>query len=149
MAQITEHPRYAVIQTRIDSFINTIHDAQALYFNEHGRYFQGITTPEEPQDGLTDANINWALKPHYQEESWKEFAPNVFRSNIKIPFQIRIDQYAAPNGFGWWLTIEVWIDGYGPDKFGEYGSHWYYQHHEGPQKPDPEYLDCWWLMPKE
>jgi hypothetical protein len=116
----------------LKSFIQSVSDKQAEYFVNEGKYFQGIITPETPQDGLIDAGVNWAVKPSDQETSWKDFAPNVFRSNVQIPFQISINIYESPDGWGWILVIDVWIDGLGPDAYGNDGSHWKYSHHEGP-----------------
>lgn len=149
MADFTEHPRYAQIHTRLLAFINAVHDAQADYFAVNSKFFQGILTPDTPQDGLTDADINWAIHPQTgQDASWKEFAPNVFKSNVKIPFQIAINTYDAPTGSGWILYIEIYIDGYGPDEFGNSGNHWVYVHHEGPGPitvPE-DHLSKWFIM---
>ena len=144
MAEFTEHPRYAHIDTKLKAFIQAISDKQAEYFVINGRYFQGIRTPVEPQDGIADADPNWALKPETgQDVSWKDFAPNIFRSNVGVPFQIEIIPISSPEGHSWILMVHVWINGMGPDQFGNDGDHWMYIYGEGPNAIDFEPLNVW------
>jgi hypothetical protein len=143
MAQMTEHPRYAVIDTLVKSLITKVRLAQAAYFTANQAYFQGIITPAAPQDGLVDATPNWAVAPTDQVASWKDFDPSTFKTNFKIPFQIAILVYSGSEGWGWLLMIDVWKSGLGPDERGHIGSHWYYQHYEGPEELNPLGFDRW------
>lgn len=145
-ADFASHPRYAQIVSKIDALMASIDAAEAAYFSVNDKYFQGILAPNFAVDGMTDVAVNWAVKPSDQLESWKEFAPTIFRNNTKVPFQIKIDVYQSQQGWGYFVTIEVWYDGLGPDQFGNYGSHWVYRHHVGPQQVDPTYLDTPFIM---
>ena len=147
MAKFNAHPRYAVIDTLVKALITKVSIAEATYFAANQAYFQGIVTPSSPTDGLTDATANWAVTPHDQVASWKDFDPSTFKTNFKIPFQIRIDVYESPIGWGWALTIEVWKSGLGPDEFGNDGNHWVYRHHEGPENYG--LCDVWFIQVDE
>jgi hypothetical protein len=148
MADFNSHPRYAVVETLVQALITKVRIAEATYFTANHKYFQGIITPSTPQDGMTDATPNWAVKPTDQIESWKDFDSTTFKTQFKIPFQIRIDVYESPAGWGWILTIDVWKAGLGPDQFGTDGIHWKYQHHEGPEVLSGPW-DTWFILPEE
>jgi len=143
MADFTSHPRYAVINTLVQSLIQKVTIAQASYFAANRKYYQGIITPSDTVDGTADAGPNWAVKPTDQAESWKEFDAGTFRSNFKIPFQISIQVYQTSEGWGWLLMIEVWKAGLGTDDFGHEGNHWVYLHNNGPMQFDTTYMDKW------
>jgi hypothetical protein len=147
MADITEHPRYPLLNTLVNALITKIELAQADYFVEHSMYFQGIQVPDLQLNGTTDETVNWSVKPFYQDESYKDFDPTTFQQQFKIPFQIRIDQYVAPNGSGWILTIDLFIEGLGPDIYGFEGDHWAYRHNVGPKLPvHPPVWDVWHVV---
>lgn len=148
MADFTQHPRYAnKIEPLLLSMIQSISDAQALYFIEHDAYFQGLIVPSEIQDGLSDSGVNWAVAPSDQTDTWKDFAPGIFKQSLKIPFQMRVDVYQSPAGWGWILRIDVYIAGFDPDKYGNDGDHWIYVHSEGPASPPFFRYDEWYIVP--
>lgn len=148
-ADFTTHPRYAIIQTIIDSLIEKVRTAQANYFLVNNRYFQGLITPENPLDGLENISVSWLRKPIDQEASWYVFDPTTFKAKFDIPFQIRIDTYQSPRGHGWILVIDVWRSGLGVDDFGNSGDHWSYRHHEGPDSSVWGILDKWFVVVEE
>ena len=147
MADITEHPFYGKLMTITNSFVNAIAAKQDEYFIANGRYFQGIRIPEGELDGTTDVSVNVNAKPHDQEETWAQFDKTLFKNNLKVPYNISIDVYEAPSGWGWILTGELWYDGLGPDSYGNNGSHWVFKHHEGPMNLGFEILDEWYIKP--
>ena len=141
---ITAHPRYAMLMTLVNALIVKIQLAQASYFSVNQKFFQGIRIPEISLDGTTDTTVNWAVAPHDQAAAWKDFDGTTFKTAFKIPFNIRIDVYRAPTGWGWVLTVELWHAGMGPDAYGTDGDHWVYKHHEGPAN-QIGYFDEWYI----
>ena len=130
----SEHPFYSNLMTIIDDLIDDITLAQVIYFDTYGKYFQGIKTPATQQDGTTLGDtIDETAKPTDQLESWVNFAPQTFKKNSKLPYQITVDVYSSPSGHGWIFTGELWYDGLGPDSYGNMGSHIVYRHHVGPE----------------
>ena len=128
----SDHPFYSNLMTIIDDLIDDITLAQVVYFNANGKYFQGIKTPATQQDGTTLGGIiDETAKPTDQLENWVNFAPQTFKKNSKVPYQISINVYSAPSGHGWVFTGELWYDGLGPDAYGNMGSHLVYRHHVG------------------
>lgn len=146
MAQFANHPRYALIDTLVKSLITKVQVAQATYFAANQAYFQGIITPSTIQSGDVDAIPNWNVAPSDQITSWRDFDPTTFKTNFKVPFQLRIDVYESPRGWGWILTIEVWKDGLGPDETGRLGNHWVYRHHDGPSPFADAIFDKWYIQ---
>jgi hypothetical protein len=133
----SDHPFYNNLMTIITDLISDISAAQTAYFNANGRYFQGIKTPATPQTGTTLGDvIDETAKPTDQLEDWVTFAPQTFKKNSKLPYQISIDTYEAPSGHGWIFTGELWYDDLGPDAYGNMGSHLVYRHHEGTEPQD-------------
>lgn len=148
MADFIKHPQYAKISTFTASVIDTIAAKQAEYFTVKGKYFQGVWLLGDVQaDGTTDTSVINTVKLIDQDETWYEFAPDIFKKQLKIPVNIKIDVYESPDGWGWIFTAEVWIDGYGPDAYGNDGNHWVYRHNEGPYDFN-EIEDEWYIFPE-
>ena len=146
-AGIIDHPSYAKIVTLTSSFVEQVITAQADYFIVNGHFFQGIRlVPGEP-NGTDNVGADATKKPTDQADTWNDFAPLVFKNNLKIPFQVRINTSADTLGYGWEMVIEVWKDGLGPDQFGNYGDNWRYRHYEGPVTPSG-HLDVWFIVPE-
>jgi len=147
MAGFLNHPNFAKINTFTASVIGTIKTYQDQYFVTNGRYFQGLWLLGNQQvDGNTDVAVINTSAPSDQQVTWRDFAPTVFRNNLKIPVNVRIDVYQSPQGWGWVLVAECWIDGLGPDAFGNNGNHWVYNHSEGPS--DIGLVeDVWYIEP--
>ena len=143
----SDHPFYENLMTITANLISDIAAAQATYFATNGKYFQGIKTPTAPLDGVSEGTIDETAKPSDQLESWVDFAPQTFKKNSKVPYQIRVDVYEAPSGHGWIMTAELWYDGLGPDAYGNDGSHWVFRHHEGAATPGGIY-DEWYIVPE-
>ena len=108
-----DHPFYDNLMTIYADLISDITAAQDIYFADklategEGRYFQGKKTPATPLDGVTLGTIDETAKPTDQLESWIDFAPQTFKKNSKVPYQIRVDVYKAPSGHGWIFTGEL------------------------------------------
>ena len=97
---------------------------------------------EQQVDGTTDEGVINLSAPTDFPFTWKDFAPTVFKNNLKIPVNVRIDVYEAPNGWGWKFKAEVYYPDLGPDAYGNYEDKWVYRHHEGPADIG-EILDEW------
>ena len=143
---IINHPSYARIVTLTQSFVDSVSAKQADFFIANGRYFQGINLVDGQPDGETDINMDATKKPTDQLESWSDFDSKVFKNNIKIPFNVKVNIYESPAGWGWELIIEVWKADLGPDAYGNDGDHWIYRHHEGPA-PKGGIFDTWYIDP--
>lgn len=149
MADFIDHPQYAKISTFTASVVGTIKTYQDQFFVANGRYFQGLWLLGPVQvDGTTDVTVVNTSAPSDFPFTWKDFAPTVFKNTLKIPVNIRIDVYQSPQGWGWVFTAEAWIDGFGPDEFGNNGSHWVYTYTEGPEVPGP-FNDVWHIESAE
>jgi hypothetical protein len=142
---IQSHPKYKELMTLVDSLITQTKKNQEKYFIAKGKYFQGLKTPPADGDGVAVASPDIALHPDDQAESWNSFDPAEFKAQAKLPFNIRIDVYQAPTGWGWWLTIELWYNALDPDAYGNRGSHWIYRHSEGPETPQGIW-DDWFVI---
>lgn len=142
-AQFTNHPRFSRIDTFVKASITKISIAEANFFAVHGRYFQGILTPDDEQHGMTDAEADWKKKPEDSDESWADFDPDFFKKTTTIPCQMEIGIYESPRGWGWVARYTVNYSGLGPDEFGNEFPRWIYQHHEGPAPEDPNFVDRW------
>ena len=80
------------------------------HFDEFGHYFQGLPTHAalvEQTDALTgDSTPDAALSsPTDQEWTWKGLIATI--ESMKLPARLRIDVYEAPEGRGWFATLEV------------------------------------------
>jgi hypothetical protein len=150
-AAIEDHPRFATLQTWVDSMINTISDAQAKHFSRHGFYFQGLKTPTQVCDGENHRPISYGLKPTDQEESWADFAPGTFKYGVKFPASVKINVMETPKGWAYSIKFEIIRPGLGPDNYGNDGDNWIYQTWHGPDKPadvwDEWFIDAPPVMP--
>lgn len=134
MADFIDHPQFAKITTFTQTVVNTIKTYQDQFFVTHGRYFQGLwLLGEREVDGTTDLSVINTSAPSDFPFTWKDFAPTVFKNTLKIPVNVKIDVYESPNGWGWRFRADVYYAGLGPDAYGNYGDHWVYVHHEGPE----------------
>jgi len=149
MADFIDHPAYAKITTFTASIVGTIRTYQAQFFVTNGRYFQGLWLlgPTATPDGTTDETVINTSMPSDFPFTWKDFVPTIFKNTLKIPVNIRIDVYEAPNGWGWIFRADVWKAGLDPDAYGNYGDHWVYQHNEGPDDWGGP-LDIWFIQPE-
>ena len=148
---ITEHPSFGRINTMTAAFVASVAAKQAEYFIANSKYFQGIKILGDgvQPDGTTDINMDATRKPSDQGESWSDFDSSTFKNNVKIPVQVSIDVFKAPDGWGWTMKIEVWKAGFGPDSYGSDGEHWMYRHEEkGGEVATGERLDEWYIMPE-
>jgi hypothetical protein len=83
-----------VIQSEI---IQAIEIKQEKYFEQHGRYWQGLSTKD-----LTK-------KPHYQNKGWNEFIDSKFLKDI--PFEIIVNTYKDPQGEQGYQIFFRWEEG--------------------------------------
>lgn len=132
---ITNHPRYALLRTAVESLVTAVHNRQAEFFLWKGYYFHG---PRIPRVGILDGTksepVPYGDRPEGRTDSWADFDPERFNATTKTPFHLAITPYEGPEGHGWVLTVELWKAGLGPDAYGTDGDHWVYRHHEGPEK---------------
>lgn len=147
-AMIEDHPNYTTIQAFVESVILTVRNKQAEFFTKHKYYFQGLRIPNTGElDGTSQAQIQYGLRPEGREHSWHDFDPDNFKVDTKFPVHLRLDCYDGPNGPGWILNFELYKD-LGPDGYGNEGTHWYYQHNEGPLVR-PGIWDEWFILVEE
>ena len=136
---IEKHPKFADIQTTVDTLIDRIGDQQAVYFAIHKQYFQGLTIPDKEvleMDGMTYEKIDEGLTPHDQQESWKDFDSTVFFKDATLPCHITVDVYKTPaKGCGWILTADLYYE----------DNHWMFVHDEGPGGANPHPKDEWFI----
>ena len=83
---LTAEPKLGVVA---DPFIQSIDNSQATYFQQKGRYWQGLKL------SATTAERN--SRPHYQQESWND----LMTVPEKIPFETEVHQYSGPYGKGY------------------------------------------------
>jgi len=134
-AGFAEHPNLAHLNTFTTSIIQKVDDDQAAFYATNGIYFRGLWLLGRDNltvDGNTDLLVDNATNPDNFGFTWKDFDPALFKNNLKIPVNVKIDTYVAPEGAGWVLIAELYIDGLGPDAYGNEGTHWVYYHHVGP-----------------
>lgn len=146
------HPNLAHLNTFTASIVQAIDDSQAAFYAEHGRYFEGIWLlgPDRTDvDGTEDVVIDNATSPSDFPFTWKDFNPAIFKNNTKVPVNVRMEVYQAPSGWGWTLYAELYIDGLGPDAYGNEGTHWVYKHHVGPQPYPGAIYDEWYVQNDE
>ena len=98
---IEDHPFYSNLMAITTTLISDIATAQDTYFSANGKYFQGVKTPSSQLDGTTEGTMDVDLKPPDQLESWVDFAPQTFKRNTKIPYQITVDTYESEDGHGY------------------------------------------------
>ena len=96
LAQVIPAPKTITEQ----DIISKIEISQEVYFQEHGRYWQGLPTHKNIPNTTTTLN-NISIKPFYQAEKWSDLVelPN------KLPFQIEVHQYEAPKGHGYQIFL--------------------------------------------
>jgi hypothetical protein len=130
---IQDHPRFSTIQTWIDQVLINITNAQATYFAKNQKFFQGLKIPSQGKlDGNSEALIDYGLHPEDQTDSWNTFEKAKFKENVKFPCHLKLDVYESPRGWGWVVSFHLYVEGLGPDTYGNDGDHWVYQHNEGP-----------------
>lgn len=104
----------SLLRTRIDTWLTarwpTITARQDLYFQNNGKYWQGLITHSIPPSHTTvqDNDIvpdNYNSKPTDQNESWKDVFPAF--ETIPFPCQLQCDVYSGPKGKGYVVTIRV------------------------------------------
>jgi hypothetical protein len=145
-AGFLNHPNWSNINTFTASIVQSISNSQAEFYAVNGRYFQGKWLLGDQQvDGTADVSVDNATSPSDFGFTWKDFNPVVFKNNLKIPVNVKIDVYESPDGWGWTLRAEAYVDGLDPDQYGNYGNHWVYIHHEGPKEAD-EIFDEWYVQ---
>jgi len=147
MADFIDHPNYAKVTTLTESVVASIADAQSDFFVIHGRYFQGLWLLGDVQvDGTTDETVINTSQPSDFDFSWRDFESTIFKNNLKIPINIRIDVYEHPTmGWGWIFRAEVFYEGLDPDAYGTYGDHWVYQHNSGTSVDASKIWDEWYI----
>ena len=137
---IQDHPRFAELQSMVDSLITTIKNNQATHYAIHKQYFQGLQIPIKSEvicDGMTNEPIDIGIKPADQEATWKDFNSTVFAKKATLPFHIRVDVYKMPSlKWGWIFRAELEYD----------GDTWVYEHDSaGGGIGGP--WDVWYMVP--
>lgn len=151
MADMKDHPRWSRINTFTDSIVRTISDGQDAFYIKHKRYFQGLAIVGEGQkpDGNSEKAIRAFVRPNDFDFSWSQFDRTTFRGSFQVPFDFRVNVYQSSDGWGWIWKGEMWIDGLGPDAYGNDGDHWVYYYHEGPEDLSGSILNEWHIEPED
>lgn len=98
-------------QAKIDSVWDglepTIEQEQLRYFEMTGRYFQGMPSHFSTPDGEKDGAYpdGWFRHPTDQQYRWEDFGIPFER----YPFVIWIDVYAGPEGPGYVVCVQAFI----------------------------------------
>lgn len=94
------------IRNEFPTIANAIVNYQIAYFEENGRYWQGIRTHEiAPTDGRTEVPIK-TRRPSDQAEDWSAISlPN------SMDVALEVHTYDGPNGKGYIIFGECIIDG--------------------------------------
>jgi hypothetical protein len=95
------------IDSRLAALWAHIVSRQNAYYATHGRYFQGVLTPNTPADGQEIAPV-LTRKPHDQAETWSAAGYNL---GATIPMSIALDTYETASGHGWVGRVRVTVNG--------------------------------------
>lgn len=143
-----DHPRHAMIQAMAAALVTAVRNRQADYYLWRGYYFHGPRIPQVGQvDGRDSVEIPYGRRPVNRPDSWADFDSARFNAAARLPFHVSLTPYEGPSGHGWVLTLELFAD-LGPDAYGTTGTHWVYQHHEGPEQRVGTW-DEWYLESDE
>ncbi len=88
--------RRARADAMLNGLWNHIQARQNVYFNKHGRYFQGLLTPRNVRN--TDGPTDLGRRPHDQAESWADAG---FVLPVSVPASLEIHVYDGPLGHGY------------------------------------------------
>ena len=108
----------AQVRTRVDDWLTarwqTVVNRQNNFFEQHGRYWQGLVTHADfpnhtSQDYGDTAADRLGIKPSDEVLTWAEAFPAL--EGINFPAALRIDNYESPEGHGWVATIWVMHNG--------------------------------------
>lgn len=87
---VVTHPKDdTVLNQKIDDMRALIDTAQQTYFQNNGRYFQGILTHDTLPSRTNELLPDVAKKPEHQQETWSDFLGQDI--NKKLPFAIQIN----------------------------------------------------------
>jgi len=144
---ITEHPAYSLVMTKVNNFITVMTEAQARYFLEHGRFFQGLALVNGTPDGVTELSAEVTRKPSDQNETWADLDSQLFKQNLKVPFQVTCNTHRFPTCHVWSANFEIWyMDAPLTDIYGESGNHIMYRHYDGDIQPSGNF-GVWYVVP--
>jgi hypothetical protein len=83
---------------------------QAEYLAQHGRYWQGLWTQDDPPADGEQAHPDASRHPSDQLESWLDTgAASLFPSQMRV--RMAVDTYAGTLGQGWVLQVQFEFDG--------------------------------------
>lgn len=88
------------VDTATDAFLPVLVARQDAYFLAHGRYWQGLETPNPTPTGGTNRAQSLTRKPTDQTESWADEG----HSFPSRSFSVTVDVYDGPRGQGYTLT---------------------------------------------
>lgn len=102
------------IQTAVDARFAALWSQivirETMYYQQHGRYFQGLPTHSQTPDGSNDAALDLqSSKPTDQADNWLDFLDTDIPASL--PFSLLIDVYDGPAGSGFSATLQVQING--------------------------------------
>ena len=87
------------LNTEAQTVFNDISARQDIYFAANGLYFQELASVSDiPLYPASIEQNNLFSKPHYQKENWADLG---LPKKSSLPFQVKVNQYQAPNGYGW------------------------------------------------
>lgn len=109
-------------QPHIDVFIEAVREtfrtAQAAFFYQYLRYWQGGESHSAPPETPTIADrLDTVTDP--SGITWRQFVPTLAR--IPVGFSVRVDQYQTKTGYGYIVTYTTpaarRVDDFGPGGF--------------------------------
>ena len=84
--------------TAEDSILQAVVISQADYFQQNGRYWQGLKTSTEiPKDGVAITPDRLNLKPKDEPKAWDELVT----LSTQLPYQVEVWTYGSGNDAGY------------------------------------------------
>jgi hypothetical protein len=132
MENFSDHPQYNRIDSTLDNMANVIKAKMPDFLAANGECFQGVQLLEANPDGTVDVDCDTRKCPSDKTKSWEDFDIGLFKALAKMPYNLRIDVYESPRGWGFVIVAGILYD----------GDNWIKRIHDG---PDPSgILDMWY-----
>jgi len=150
MASFNDHPYHGQITSFTASIKGTVNGLEQAYFVREGEYFQGLWILGDignAVDGTVEIPTVNTRKNNDQNASWSDFGPALYKPGLTAPINYRTDRDVTPAGeHGYYLILEFYYDGLGPDDYGNDGNHWMHIHHGGEAPANPFLIyDDWYI----
>lgn len=100
----------STIDAGLHQYLPIIAQVQNNYYNEKGKYAQGLFTHSSPPtDENSEAPDQLDLKPTDQDETWEDLAEGLIPAAMNS--RMRIDTYLSSKGHGYVIVLEKIING--------------------------------------